>query len=91
MNLYIFRVNADLLEATCRLGFGKRRKFLKNVFKGYGLPVEEIEKLLDGLDINKDARAENLTVKDWCKLGLALNEKIDIINTSSSTKLQLKE
>ena len=84
------REDADLLEATCRLGFGKRRKYLKNAYKGFGLPVEDIEKVIESVGIDVNARADDVTVKQWCNLGIALNEKMDLVNTSSSAK-QIKE
>ena len=41
--------DANLLEATCRVGFSKRRKLIKNAFKGFGPTLEEIEALFHSL------------------------------------------
>lgn len=52
-----------------RAGFGEKRKTLRNSLSG-GLQLEksEVEALLEKCKIDKDARAQQLSIEDWYKI-----------------------
>ncbi|MBF2057703.1 MAG: 16S rRNA (adenine(1518)-N(6)/adenine(1519)-N(6))-dimethyltransferase RsmA [Cyanobacterium sp. T60_A2020_053] len=55
------------LETIIRLGFASRRKMLKNNLKSL-IEIETLSKVLQDLNINDQARAENLALEDWINL-----------------------
>jgi 16S rRNA (adenine1518-N6/adenine1519-N6)-dimethyltransferase len=57
------------LERVTAAAFGQRRKMLRSSLKALGVPVE---KLLTGAGIPPTARAEELSVADFCALARAL-------------------
>ncbi len=57
------------LERITAAAFGQRRKMLRSSLKALGVPVE---KLLTGAGIPPTARAEELSVADFCALARAL-------------------
>jgi 16S rRNA (adenine1518-N6/adenine1519-N6)-dimethyltransferase len=57
------------LERITAAAFGQRRKMLRSSLKALGVPVE---KLLAGAGIPPTARAEELSVADFCALARAL-------------------
>jgi 16S rRNA (adenine1518-N6/adenine1519-N6)-dimethyltransferase len=57
------------LERVTAAAFGQRRKMLRSSLKALGVPVE---KLLAGAGIPPTARAEELSVADFCALARAL-------------------
>lgn len=59
--------NPQLLGTLIKLGFGKRRKMLRNNLKSLR-SIEELTTLLEKLAINPQSRAENLSVRDWINL-----------------------
>lgn len=59
--------DTQLLGTLIKLGFASRRKMLKNNLKSI-VSTEELATLLQKLDINPQARAENLSVSDWINL-----------------------
>jgi 16S rRNA (adenine1518-N6/adenine1519-N6)-dimethyltransferase len=59
--------NPQLLGTLIKLGFSTRRKMLKNNLKSLITP-ENLISLLERLAINPQARAENLSVRDWINL-----------------------
>ncbi len=67
-------VNSKHLATLIKLGFGKRRKMLKNNLKGL-IDGETLHLVLSELEINPQARAENLSVSDWVKLSNRLIEQ----------------
>ncbi len=56
--------NPKKLETLIKLGFGNRRKMLRNNLKSL-IDLDELNILLGKLDINPQARAENLSLEDW--------------------------
>jgi 16S rRNA (adenine1518-N6/adenine1519-N6)-dimethyltransferase len=58
-----------VLERVTAAAFGQRRKMLRSSLKSLGVPVE---KLLAGTAIPPTARAEELSVADFCALARAL-------------------
>lgn len=59
--------NPKFLDNLIRLGFASRRKMLKNNLKSIIEP-EKLTNLLAQLNINDQARAENLGVSEWIDL-----------------------
>ncbi len=56
--------NPKKLETLIKLGFGNKRKMLRNNLKSL-IDLDELNNLLEKLDINPQARAENLSLEDW--------------------------
>ena len=69
--------NPKFLETLIKLGFSSRRKMLKNNLKGLITP-EILTKVLNQLNINPQARAENLSVREWINLSNSLNNVMAI-------------
>lgn len=65
-------LNAKQMGTLIKLGFGKRRKMLKNNLKGL-IDGEALHQVLSELEINPQARAENLSVRDWINLSNKLS------------------
>ncbi|MBL1210658.1 16S rRNA (adenine(1518)-N(6)/adenine(1519)-N(6))-dimethyltransferase RsmA [Geminocystis sp. GBBB08] len=59
--------NPKFLDSLIKLGFASRRKMLKNNLKSIIEP-EKLTNLLSELNINDNARAENLSVREWINL-----------------------
>ncbi|BAS58827.1 16S rRNA (adenine(1518)-N(6)/adenine(1519)-N(6))-dimethyltransferase RsmA [Leptolyngbya boryana CZ1] len=58
------------LETLVKLGFASRRKMLRNNLKSL-IEVEELNQLLERLNLNPQARAEDLSVEEWVTLSNA--------------------
>ncbi len=58
-----------VLERVTAAAFGQRRKMLRSSLKSLGIPVEP---LLANTDIAPTARAEELSIADFCCLARAL-------------------
>ena len=56
-----------LLESIVKMGFSNKRKMLRNNLKGV-IESNKITQLLEQLEINPQARAEDLNVRDWVVL-----------------------
>lgn len=67
--------NPKFLDNLIRLGFASRRKMLKNNLKSI-IDPEKLSNLLAKLYINDQARAENLSVREWIDLSNLLNKII---------------
>lgn len=59
--------NPKFLDSLIKLGFASRRKMLKNNLKSIISP-EKLTEVLTKLNINDQARAENLSLEDWIQL-----------------------
>jgi 16S rRNA (adenine1518-N6/adenine1519-N6)-dimethyltransferase len=59
------------LERVTAAAFGQRRKMLRSSLRPLGVPVE---RLLDRVGVAPTARAEELSVAEFCKLACALEE-----------------
>jgi len=71
--------NSRQLATLIKLGFSKRRKMLRNNLKGL-IASETLEQFLNELEINPQARAENLSVRDW----INLSNRFSSLDSSSS-------
>lgn len=60
-------VNPRHLENLIKLGFGSKRKMLRNNLKG-AVDLDKLVQLLEGLQINPESRAEDLSVEQWVNL-----------------------
>jgi len=60
------------LETLIKLGFSSRRKMLRNNLKS-AIELESLNVLLQSLDINPQARAEDLSVRQWIDLSNAFS------------------
>ena len=67
---YDATLNMKTLERVTSMAFGQRRKMLRASLKGL---VTDVESLLESLDISPTARAETLTVEQFCRLSKALD------------------
>ena len=56
-----------VLDNLVRLGFGSRRKMLRNNLQG-AIDREALTELLISMDINTEARAEDLSIEQWIHL-----------------------
>ncbi|MDY6936976.1 MAG: 16S rRNA (adenine(1518)-N(6)/adenine(1519)-N(6))-dimethyltransferase RsmA [Cyanobacteriota bacterium] len=65
-----------LLERLVREGFSSKRKMLRNNLKG-SFDRDRIADILEELDMNPQARAEDLGVTEWVKLSNAIGNTID--------------
>lgn len=59
--------NPKFLDSLIKLGFASRRKMLKNNLKSVIEP-EKLTEILTQLAINDQARAENLSLREWINL-----------------------
>ena len=60
-------VNPRYLETLLKLGFGSKRKMLRNNLKG-SVDLDKLVQLLENLQINPQSRAEDLSVAQWVNL-----------------------
>ncbi|MFM9266398.1 16S rRNA (adenine(1518)-N(6)/adenine(1519)-N(6))-dimethyltransferase RsmA [Tychonema sp. BBK16] len=60
-------VNPRHLESLVKLGFGSKRKMLRNNLKGT-VDLDKLVQLLEELQINPESRAEDLSVDQWINL-----------------------
>lgn len=66
--------NPKTLETLLKLGFANKRKMLRNNLKSL-IDLDELNSLLEKLQINLQARAENLSVEDWINLSNYFSNK----------------
>ena len=63
-------VSDDAFFALVRAAFGQRRKTLSNaVSAGMGIPKDTLSGLLSGAEISQQARAEQLSLEQFARLG----------------------
>ncbi|MBI4919820.1 ribosomal RNA small subunit methyltransferase A [Candidatus Azambacteria bacterium] len=63
--------------ATVKAGFSQpRKKLIGNLSKKFGAPKEKLAKIFKKLDIPENARAENLSLKQWLSLTTEIPYKI---------------
>ena len=68
--------NFDKFISLIKIGFSARRKTLcNNLAHGLDIPKPEIAKILSGLGIAPNSRAQTLSLAQWKKLYLKLNYK----------------
>jgi 16S rRNA (adenine1518-N6/adenine1519-N6)-dimethyltransferase len=60
-----------LLEKVTAAAFNQRRKMLKSSLKALNVPVEELSEMTS---LSFNARAEELTVEDFCKIAVAFQK-----------------
>lgn len=71
-NIEIGANDPKLLENMVKLGFGCKRKMLRNNLQSV-IDRESLTKLLEGLNINPHVRAEEISVSQWVSLVNSLN------------------
>ena len=62
-----------ILQKILKEAFGQRRKKIKKNLSNY-------INLIKDLNIDENLRAENLSVKDYCNISLALNKRSSLLN-----------
>lgn len=63
-------IDKNKLSLLCKTAFGQRRKYLKSTIKSL---IPDIENRLVELDVNNQARPEELTINQLCKLTKYIN------------------
>jgi 16S rRNA (adenine1518-N6/adenine1519-N6)-dimethyltransferase len=63
-----------VLDNLVRLGFGSRRKMLRNNLQG-AIDREALTELLIAMDINTEARAEDLSIEQWIHLSNLVGDR----------------
>ncbi len=66
--------NPKVLDNLVRLGFGSRRKMLRNNLQG-AIDREALTELLISMNINTEARAEDLSIEQWIHLSNLVDER----------------
>ncbi|MCU0541284.1 MAG: 16S rRNA (adenine(1518)-N(6)/adenine(1519)-N(6))-dimethyltransferase RsmA [Oscillatoriaceae cyanobacterium Prado104] len=69
-------VNPKHLENLVKLGFGSKRKMLRNNLKGI-VDVDTLVQVLEKLDVNPQSRAEDLSAAQWVNLSNNLLQMTD--------------
>jgi 16S rRNA (adenine1518-N6/adenine1519-N6)-dimethyltransferase len=72
--LSIEPTSPKILDNLVRLGFGARRKMLRNNLQGT-IDREALTELLISMDINTEARAEDLSIEQWIQLSNLVDER----------------
>lgn len=70
--------NPQQLETLVKLGFASKRKMLRNNLKSI-IESDRLTHLLEQLDINPQARAEDLSVSEWVTLTNTLSSSSEFI------------
>jgi len=78
--------NPKLLDNLVRLGFGTRRKMLRNNLQS-AIDREELSELLGLLDISIDTRAEDLSIEQWIQLSNLVADRQDIPEIDAIEKI----
>ena len=65
--------NPKWLETLVKLGFSSKRKMLRNNLKSV-IESDRLTQLLEQLDVNPQARAEDLSVQQWVALSYLLTD-----------------
>ena len=68
-----------VLDNLVRLGFGSRRKMLRNNLQG-AIDREALTDLLISMDINTEARAEDLSIEQWIHLSNLVGDQKIVSN-----------
>ena len=71
-------VNPRYLETLLKLGFGSKRKMLRNNLKG-SVDLDKLVQVLEELQINPQSRAEDLSVAQWVNLSNNLFSEPELI------------
>jgi 16S rRNA (adenine1518-N6/adenine1519-N6)-dimethyltransferase len=72
--LSIEPTSPKVLDNLVRLGFGSRRKMLRNNLQG-AIDREALTELLITMDINTEARAEDLSIEQWIQLSNLVGDR----------------
>jgi 16S rRNA (adenine1518-N6/adenine1519-N6)-dimethyltransferase len=72
--LAIEPTSPKVLDNLVRLGFGSRRKMLRNNLQG-AIDREALTELLIAMDINTEARAEDLSIEQWIQLSNLVGDR----------------
>ncbi len=74
------------METLIKLGFSSRRKMLRNNLKSL-IDLDRLNSILETLDINPQARAEDLSVQEWIQLSNFLDAKHESMSANHSAAL----
>jgi 16S rRNA (adenine1518-N6/adenine1519-N6)-dimethyltransferase len=69
-----------VLDNLVRLGFGSRRKMLRNNLQG-AIDREALTELLISMDINTEVRAEDLSIEQWIHLSNLVGDQKIVLET----------
>jgi 16S rRNA (adenine1518-N6/adenine1519-N6)-dimethyltransferase len=72
--LSIEPTSPKVLDNLVRLGFGSRRKMLRNNLQG-AIDREALTELLISMEINTEARAEDLSIEQWIHLSNLVGDR----------------
>jgi 16S rRNA (adenine1518-N6/adenine1519-N6)-dimethyltransferase len=86
--LDIAATSPKLLDNLVRLGFGTRRKMLRNNLQS-AIDREELIPLLEKLDLSAEVRAEDLSLEQWIQLSNLVLVELDL-SRSIPIDLELK-
>jgi 16S rRNA (adenine1518-N6/adenine1519-N6)-dimethyltransferase len=70
-----------VLDNLVRLGFGSRRKMLRNNLQG-AIDREALTELLISMEINTEARAEDLSIEQWIHLSNLVGDQKIVSNVN---------
>jgi 16S rRNA (adenine1518-N6/adenine1519-N6)-dimethyltransferase len=70
-----------VLDNLVRLGFGSRRKMLRNNLQG-AIDREALTELLISMEINTEARAEDLSIEQWIHLSNLVGDRKIVSNVN---------
>ena len=74
-NLKFKKASLKSLFRIIKIGFSsKRKKLVNNLSSGLDLEKEKILEIFEELKINKNSRAQELTLKEWADLTASINE-----------------
>lgn len=82
--LDIAATSPKLLDNLVRLGFGTRRKMLRNNLQS-AIDREELIPLLEKLDLSSEVRAEDLSLEQWIHLSNLVGLELDSAKINLST------
>jgi 16S rRNA (adenine1518-N6/adenine1519-N6)-dimethyltransferase len=79
--LSIEPTSPKVLDNLVRLGFGSRRKMLRNNLQG-AIDREALTELLISMEINTEARAEDLSIEQWIHLSNLVGDRKIVLEVS---------
>ncbi len=86
--LDIAATSPKLLDNLVRLGFGTRRKMLRNNLQS-AIDREELIPLLEKLDLSAEVRAEDLSLEQWIQLSNLVLVELDLSRSGTNVDLLL--
>jgi 16S rRNA (adenine1518-N6/adenine1519-N6)-dimethyltransferase len=84
--LDIAATSPKLLDNLVRLGFGTRRKMLRNNLQS-AIDREELIPLLEKLNLSAEVRAEDLSLDQWIQLSNLVLVELDLSKSSMNVDI----